>query len=200
MDRFKCCFLVVIVLLAGLAWSTSVYSQLQKQQPQRVLTTVAAAAEREIDHARYGEAVDLRAQVTFVDPEWRLLFVRDATGSIFVQLPPKITALKAGDIVQLTGTTAAGDVGTNIDHPRIQLVGRRPLAGTRRLSLAGIEAGLADSQYVITEGVIRPGPSIWNHTWLTLVDGTDSAPIIIPGGGESVSPGFGRGACPRSRR
>lgn len=182
MHSSKCSFLLPLMLLVRLACSSPVCGQSHEVHPSGPLTTVAAAAEREIDHSPYGVPVNLRVQVTFVDAEWRLLFVRDATGSIFVHLPAKTTALKTGDWVQLTGTTAPGDVGTNIDHPKIRLIRHLPLAGARALSLAGIEAGLADSQYVVTEGVIRPGPFVWNHTWLTLVDGADSAPIIIPGG------------------
>jgi diguanylate cyclase (GGDEF)-like protein/PAS domain S-box-containing protein len=182
MHRSNCSLFVVLILLTRLGSASSGYSQSHGIHQSGPLRTVAAAAEREIDHAAYGQPVNLRAQVTFVDPEWRLLFVRDATGSIFVQLPPKITPLKAGALVQLTGTTASGDVGTNIEHPKIRTIRNQPLAGARALSLAAIEAGLADSQYVMTDGVIRPGPFVWNHTWLTLVDGTDSTPIIIPGG------------------
>jgi diguanylate cyclase (GGDEF)-like protein/PAS domain S-box-containing protein len=66
--------------------------------------------------------------------------------------------------------------------PKIRVVGNRPPSTPRKVALAAIERGVADSDYILTEGVIRPGPSIWNHTSLTLVDGDFSAPIIILGG------------------
>ncbi|HKO11900.1 MAG TPA: EAL domain-containing protein [Acidobacteriaceae bacterium] len=134
--------------------------------------------------------VNLHGQITFVDAEWRILFLRDATGSIFVQLPPKTSSLRAGDLIDVVGVTAPGDVGSNIIDPKLRVAGTRPLSAPRNLSVPGIEAGLADSQYVVTEGVIRPGPFLWNHTSLLLVDGDAAAPIIIPGGVNPAAQGL----------
>jgi len=144
------------------------------------LTTISSVIQRQMDRAPAGHPVTLHAEITYVDAEWRLLFVRDATGSIFVLLPPKATGLQSGDLVQISGKTARGDVGSNIVDAKIRVIGKRALSMPRRVALSAIEKGLADSDYVLTEGVIRPGPSIWNRTSLTLVDGEFSAPIIIP--------------------
>ena len=84
-------------------------------------------------------------------------------------------------MIQMTGRTSPGDVGPTILHPKIRVIARRPLAAPRALSLAAIQAGLANGQYVLTEGVIRPGPVVGNHTWLTLVDRNNATLIIIPG-------------------
>lgn len=149
---------VIVALLTCCCISGS--TRAQKTHSEAPLTTVAAVAEREVSNAPYGVPVRLRAQITYVDPEWRILFVRDATGSIFVLLPPKTSGLSAGNVVEVTGVTAPGDVGSNIVHPRIRWIGNRRLMAPRRVSLAAIEAGLTDSEYVVTEGVIRPGPSI----------------------------------------
>lgn len=173
----------VPVLAAVLACSPSAHSQLPQAHPSRPLTTVAAVVERLSQKAPSGTAVRLRAQIAFVDPEWRLLFIRDTSGSSFVQLPPKtkMSPLRSGDVIQMTGRTSPGDVGPTILHPKIRVIARRPLAAPRALSLAAIQAGLANGQYVLTEGVIRPGPVVGNHTWLTLVDRNNATLIIIPG-------------------
>ncbi|HKR29585.1 MAG TPA: EAL domain-containing protein [Terriglobales bacterium] len=154
------------------------------------LATVGDVAQRELDSSPYGIPVALNAQVTYVDAEWQILFVRDKTGSIFVQLPPKASGIDAGDIVHLSGLTAPGEIGSNIVHPRVQVAGRRPLPVPRKMSAAAIQAGMADSEYVVTEGVIRPGPSIWDHTSLTLADGATSIPLIIPGGVNPAAQGL----------
>lgn len=182
MNRFipKSGIRLMLALLTCCCISARIHAQ--KAHSEAPLTTVAAVADREISNASYGVPVRLRAQITYVDPEWRILFVRDTTGSIFVLLPSNTAGLNAGNVVEVTGVTAPGDVGSNIVHPRIRWIGNRGLVAPRRVSLAAIEAGLTDSEYVATEGVIRPGPSLWDHTSLTLVDGNVSAPIIIPGG------------------
>ncbi len=180
----NCLKLVLLLLLAcsisrpNLAQRTNVQLPTSLQLP---LTTIGAVAERQLDRAPQGMPVRLRAEITYVDAEWRLLFVRDATGSIFVELPPKLSNLRAGDLVEISGTTARGDVGSNIVDPKIRVIGNQPTSTPRKVGLAAIERGLADSDYVLTEGVIRPGPPIWHHTSLTLADGDISAPIIIPG-------------------
>ncbi len=171
-----------LVLLPLLACSISSPGLAQTTNLQVPLTTIGAVAERQLDGVSQGVPVSLRAEVTYVDAEWRLLFVRDATGSIFVLLPPKLSNLRAGDLVEISGKTARGDVGSNIVDPQIRVIGNLPTSTPRKVALAAIERGLADSDYVLTEGVIRPGPSIWHHTSLTLVDGDFSAPIIIYGG------------------
>lgn len=175
----NCLKLALLSLLAG---SISRPNLAQRTNLQLPLTTIGAVAERQLDRAAEGVPVRLRAEVTYVDAEWRLLFVRDATGSIFVLLPPKLSNLRAGDLVEISGKTARGDVGSNIVDPKIRVIGNRPTSTPRKVGLAAIERSLADSDYVLTEGVIRPGPSLWHHTSLTLADGDFSAPIIIPGG------------------
>lgn len=187
MDRvFSKCGLATF--LAVLCCSGS--AQALAHHSETPLTSVGAVADREITKAPYGVPVNLHGQITFVDAEWRILFLRDATGSIFVQLPPKTSSLRVGDLIEVVGVTAPGDVGSNIIDPRIRVIDTRPLSAPRNLSVPGIEAGLADSQYVITEGVIRPGPFLWDHTSLLLVDDTASAPIIIPGGVNPAAQGL----------
>lgn len=173
----------VPVLAALLVCSLSADTQIRRARSPRPLRTVAALAGRRLHEASLSTVVRLRAQIAFVDPEWRLLFIHDATGSGFIQLPPKtkMSPLRAGDLIQMTGSISGNDANPTILHPNIRVIARRPLATPRALSLAEIEAGHANGQYVLTEGVIRPGPVVENHTWLTLVDKDNATSIIIPG-------------------
>ena len=181
MHRSNC---TVLILASVLACSVSAHCELHHVHTSRPLRTVALLAQREAEKAPGGATVRLRTQITFVDPDGGLLCVRDATGAILVQLPAnrKVSPLKAGDLIQLAGETPRGGVGANILHPEIRLISRRPLAAPRAVSLAAIEAGTAKFDYVMTEGVIRPGPIVGKHTWFTLADKNSRAPIFIAGG------------------
>ena len=170
-----------------LAACVSQYAPAFAASGRRALRSIAAIENHQASTAPAVLPFSLRAQVTYVDAEWRLLFVRDATGSVFVQLPPKAARLERGDIVDLTGLTTPGSTGITVNSAAVRVVGKSPLPPPLRLPLDAIKSGAADSQDVLSEGIVRPGPPIWHHTSLLLVDRNTSMPLVIPGEADAAA-------------
>lgn len=150
--------------------------------PRKPLTTVPAIIHLSSKEAQSGYPIRLKGQITYVDLEWNMMFLRGATGPIFVVLPPDTRNLRDGDFVALRGVTGAAPAGNYIQHIKFRVLSHSPLPAPARVGLAALSRGVDESQYVSTEGVLRPNQFLWDHTHLLLVDGHTSVPIVIPGG------------------
>lgn len=146
------------------------------------LTTVQAVIHLSSREAQSGIPVRLRGQITYVDLEWDMMFLRGATGPVFVVLPRQTSHLQAGDVVVVNGITGTALAGNFIQHIKLRVLSRKPLPTPATVSLAALRRGADESEYVSTEGVLRQNQFLWDHTHLLLVDGHTSIPIVIPGG------------------
>jgi diguanylate cyclase (GGDEF)-like protein len=129
-----------------------------------------------------GIPVRVKAQVTYVDADWGILFVQDQTGAIYVKVGKEGAALKPGDVVDLRASTSPGAVGPILTKPHFLVINHAALHAAGPFNLTSLQGGGEDSQFVVTRGVLRPGPEVWNHTSLSLVDGQTEVPLQIPGG------------------
>ena len=127
----------------------------------RTLTTAREAHGLTIEEARRGYPVHLRAEVTyydpFIDPRHRALFVHDATGGIFVSVPPgPPLSLPAGTLIEVWGVSGPADFAPVVTQPRIRVVGPSQVpAEAPRVSLAHMLIGADDGQWVEVEGVVH---------------------------------------------
>jgi signal transduction histidine kinase/CheY-like chemotaxis protein len=126
-----------------------------------ILTTARAAHDLTIPEARRGYPVLLRVVVTYydpyIDPRRPSFFVSDSTGAVFVALlhTPE-TPLRAGDLVEVTGVSGAGDFAPIVDRAAARKIGEAPLpAVAPRVSLTKMLTGEEDGQWVEVEGVVR---------------------------------------------
>ena len=125
------------------------------------LTTARSAHQLTIPEAGRAYPVHLRATVTYydpyVDPRRPALFVSDSSGGIFVALsgfPP--VPLKAGELVEVTGVSGAGDFAPIVDHASARKIGESRLPATApHVSLTHMLTGADDGQWVEVEGVVR---------------------------------------------
>ena len=124
--------------------------------------------------------VELQGVVTYSDPEWGLLFVRDRTGSIYLNVHGNNKAYPPGSTVLVDGVTSAGDVSPNVAQPAIQIIGHGPLPTPEPRSVKELDAGGSDSSWVVTEGVLRPCDKTWARICFRIFDGKDVAWIIVP--------------------
>ncbi len=168
----------VIVLLV--AWFTPVC--VGQSVHHGTLTTVRTIIHLKSAEARSGLSVRLRGQITYVDLEWDMMFLRGATGPVFVVLPPQTSDLHGGDVVVVKGITGTSPAGNYIQHIKCRVLSQMPLPTPAKVSLAALSKGVDESRYVSTEGVLRQNDFLWDHTHLLLVDGHTSIPIVIPGG------------------
>ena len=104
--------------------------------------------------------VHLRAVVTYFDPfidkRHGALFVHDRSGSVFVRVPldPPVQ-LRAGDKVEVTGTTDAGDYAPIVQPSAIRVIGRGDLPHPVKATVPQLLAGPLDGQWVEVTGVVQ---------------------------------------------
>ena len=156
--------LVLITVALGLFLGPP-YSICQQQpaepQPLPTLTTAHEAHSLTLEQAARSYPVHLRTVVTYydpyVDPRRPALFVSDSSGAIFVALSsPSGVPFQAGDQVEITGVSAAGDYAPIVNAVNVQLIGKSPLpAAAPRVALTALLSGAEDGQWVEVEGVVH---------------------------------------------
>jgi diguanylate cyclase (GGDEF)-like protein len=133
--------LVLVCVLAGCNHSTQ----------ERTLS-VSELVKAVNDGGAQGQQVRTTAIVTYIDPDWRVLFVQDRSAAIYITPPPEAVA-KSGDRVQITGTLSAQ--GTGLDDVNISVLTRHnalppPLRVTDYSALHAVL-----SSFVAVEGTVR---------------------------------------------
>jgi signal transduction histidine kinase/ActR/RegA family two-component response regulator len=127
-----------------------------------------------VEQAARGYPVNLSAVVTYydpyVDPRRVSLFVSDSSGGIFVLLPslPAI-AYEAGDLIEITGLSAAGDYAPIVRASESHLIGKSHLpAIAPRTTVTEALTGAVDGQWVEIEGVVHGVQESVNNITLDL--------------------------------
>ena len=157
----------------------------QAEPPPAVLTTAHAAHSLTIEEAARKHPVHLRAVVTYYDPFIDLrrpsFFVHDATGGgVALSRVPAIP-LKAGQVVEVTGVSAAGDFAPIVDADEARVVGESAVPSTAPIvTLTEMLTGAEDGQWVEIEGVVHAIRMTDKNVFLDLAlsDGTLTAITI----------------------
>ena len=103
----------------------------------------------------------LRTVVTYydpyIDPQHPTVWVSDSSGGIYVALSAvPAVPFKAGDLVEITGVSAAGGYAPIIDASEARVIGRSPLPSTTpKVTFAQIMSGAEDGKWVEVEGVVH---------------------------------------------
>jgi diguanylate cyclase (GGDEF)-like protein/PAS domain S-box-containing protein len=147
---------------------------------QRVVRTVHQIHILSNAEARQAYPVELDGVVIYSDPEWGLLFVRDETGSVYINVHGSKATYRLGTRVRVEGVTGPGDAQPIVAHPRIHVLGsgRAPVAEPR--SVAELDSGEADSSWVVTEGILHPCEPIWNRVCYRIFDGKKLVWLVAP--------------------
>ena len=120
------------------------------------LTTVTQILELSRAEAVKGYPVRLRTVVTYyyggAPPD---LFLHDATGGIWVDLPSGAPSLRPGDEIELTGVTEQPDFAPQIAAPHWRVLGTAPLPVARRVTYGQMSSTHLDGQWVEVEGIVR---------------------------------------------
>jgi diguanylate cyclase (GGDEF)-like protein/PAS domain S-box-containing protein len=104
--------------------------------------------------ARTGYPIDLDAVVTYSDPEWGHLFLRDQTASMFIDVRGTSAFYPLGTHVRVKAVTDANDQDVVVIHPKVTVLGQGTPPDAEPKSMAELENGAADSQFVSTTGVL----------------------------------------------
>jgi signal transduction histidine kinase/CheY-like chemotaxis protein len=117
------------------------------------LTTVSAIRAMDNREADRAQPVKLRGVVTYADTDWHFFFLQDATGGIFVwhmHLP-----VKAGEEVELEGTTVSGNYAPNVTALRVRTLGAGRLPAPLAITPAQAASGTEDAQWVSVDGIVH---------------------------------------------
>jgi hypothetical protein len=166
-------FVAVLLLIPILAAG-------QAPTKKHVLRTLHEVSQLSNIEARNVFPVDVQGVATYVDADWGLLFVQDETGSVYVNVHGMTSLCPVSSRIHVTAVTGAGDVGTVLENPHIECLGPGVLPVAERRSLAEISSKAADSRYVQTEGVLRPGDQSWSRICYRIVEGNATALVVVP--------------------
>lgn len=127
-------------------------------QSSVVLTNVSQVQSFPLGRAKEAHPVKLQATVTYCDPEWRMLFVQDDTGSVFVgrSAPPEDPSwkLKLGQLVSLEGVTESGVIQCNIKEQNLQAAGPGKLPVPLQVNSEESFKRAGDARWVRTVGFV----------------------------------------------
>ncbi len=119
-------------------------SPAENRTPSRRHRVAASVRELSPLRAAAGEPVQITGVVTWSDPARRLVFVQDSSSGIAVRWDPSVGDLpRAGTLVTVTGSTAAGDFAPYIavtdwqEGQDVELPKARPI--TREQAMTGLE-------------------------------------------------------------
>ena len=99
--------------------------------------------------------VRLRATVTFFDEALYSRFVQDETAGIYLRESTNTPALVPGQVVEVEGTTSAGEYAPLVEPRSVRIVGEAPLPAAKRKSFEELASGQQDSQLVEVDGIVR---------------------------------------------
>jgi len=169
-------FTLMLVLCPCLAFSPALYPSASRR-PLRTVQEIHGLSNVE---AKQAFPVELEGAVTYSDPEWGLLFIQDRTGSIYINVHGSSTVYPLGARIRIKAVTGAGDVGPIVSQAKILVLGGSAPPTPYQKSVAELDAGVADSSWVVTEGVLHPCDENWTRVCFRIFDGKTLAWLIVP--------------------
>lgn len=128
--------------------------------------------------------LEFRAVVTFVDTSYRMLFVQDATGGIFLYHVAPVVELSPGDWVTVRGTAGRGMFTPIIASAQVTVLGRTNLPAPRVISIGGLNTGAMVGELVELEGVVHRVRLLDGHALLQLGSGENRCAVSWPHAGD----------------
>ena len=133
--------------------STPLGAALPTENSALVLTNVEQVLSLSPEQADSNAPVRIRGMVTYYGPG--LLFVQDETAGIFVYHIGERLGFRTGQYVEVKGQTAPGLYSPIVASPQFQILKSGPKIIPRPASLAEIELGGLDAQWVEFTGFVR---------------------------------------------
>lgn len=169
---------VVLCLLVFSFAALCAFAQTQSAHP--TLRTVGEVRQLSNTEARNAYPVQLEGVATYSDPEWGLLFLADATGSIYINTHGMTASFPAGSRLRVDAVTGPGDVGTVLAQPSIHVLGQGSMPAPEHRSLSDLDALKADSHFIETRGVLWACDQSWKRICFRITDGKASALVVVP--------------------
>ncbi|HXX22352.1 MAG TPA: response regulator [Terriglobia bacterium] len=172
---------VLLLMAFSILASVSTAQQKKGQPPQglAILETIREVRELPSEEARLRYPIHVRGVVTYADRRQNDLFVQDSTAGIYVDYGQSAQELHSGQYVEITGVSGVGDFASQIENPKIQILGQAPLPVPRKISGEVFLTGVEDSQYVEVEGIVRSAAENQGRLLLHVASGTAIIPVYV---------------------
>ncbi|HWD91531.1 MAG TPA: ATP-binding protein [Verrucomicrobiae bacterium] len=144
------------------------------------LRTAAAVRSLTVAEAQKHHPVRLQGVVTFYDENFYSRFIQDDTAGIYLSssgVPP--IHLIPGQLVEVTGTTEAGEFAPIVTPQNIRVVGTQPLPVAKPVTDEQLASGVEDSQFVQITGVVRSVEQLQDISHLNMVKMATASGILI---------------------
>jgi PAS domain S-box-containing protein len=165
----------------GVAEGQEPGGQTRLPPPPAAITDIRQLNKLSPAQARRRLPIHLEGVVTYSDPPWGLLFIRDPTGAAYVDVHGMNIALFQGMRVRVDAITIPGDVYAAMAEPVLTVKGYGPMPEPARATLADLDAGALDSQWVETTGVLRPAYKYESYRIAFRIrNGAASVLVVIP--------------------
>ena len=102
-----------------------------------LLTRISEVVQLSREEAASAMPVRLHGVLTFADPEWRVAFLQDESGAIYVSLNPADKHLRSGQWVELNGVTSAGGFAPEVLSSNVAVRGVSWLTRQRTRATGG---------------------------------------------------------------
>ncbi len=112
--------------------------------------------------------VQIEGVITVCDPIWKLLFIEDDSGGIYVYESIPQPELKAGQKVRVKGFTAPGMFSPIVSDPGIEILGPGEWPVARTITYAQAITGHEDAQWTEIIGVVHQVRHENGHTEIIL--------------------------------
>jgi signal transduction histidine kinase len=140
---------------------------------------VAQILDLSLGQAKSNLPVRIRGLVTCYD-HGRVFFVQDETAGMFVYYTGDRLPLRQGQYVQVTGVANQGRFSPIVGSPIIQTLEAGPTIHPQSVSLARVELGGLDAQWVEFTGIIRAQAISDSRLRLDLADPPQRITVWIP--------------------
>jgi signal transduction histidine kinase/urease beta subunit len=142
------CFGMMLLLAATARWGRS-------ESLVEELNTAAAVRSLTVEEAQQQRPVRLRGVVTFFEENLFSRFVQDETAGVYLFDSALPLHLVPGQLVEVVGTTGAGEYAPIVVPKEIKVVGAAPLPAPQAVSYEQLASGKEDSQFVEIAGIVR---------------------------------------------
>lgn len=133
--------------LGAMRAAESVPAILDRASEVRALSASAAAE---------GRPVQLRGNLLLVTVPRNAVVLQDGTDGIYVELPDVVNPqFRLGDVLEVTGTTGAGDFAPIVRASQVTRIGAGSLPVPRPSTIAELNAGGRDAAWVELRGIVR---------------------------------------------
>jgi len=151
-----------------------------------VLRTTQSVRALSVAQAGQSLPVELNGIVTYCDPGWRVIFIEDLTGGIYLNSKERAFFLSPGERVRVRGTTDPGGYAAMVEVASLQRLGNEELPKPRRVPVPRLFSGAEDSQWITMLAHVQQAQRSQNNLVLTLRCSAGEFEAVVFGGARQI--------------